>query len=117
VAEVDEVAGREVCTEAVVPDGGGADPVGAEGEHVGHRTFGFGRRVEAGGGEDQAVHPAALQGLHGDALGVGIVLRGGHDREQSAGAAGAGDLLVEHGHHGVGEPGDDDADRAGAGPP
>ncbi len=74
------------------------------------------RGTDAGGGPDDPVDPAVQQGLHGHSFDVGAVLGGGDDGEQAASGGGGGDLLVEHGHHGVGEPGHDHPDGAGAGP-
>jgi len=118
VAVVDEFAGGQVAAEAVVADGGGVDAVGAQGQHLagpGPGVVDVQRGAGAGGGADDAVDPAVQQGLHGQPLGVGPVPGGGHDREQPPGQGGGGDLLVEHGHHRVGQPGHDDSDGAGAG--
>ena len=116
VAVVDEFAGGQVAAEVVVADRGGVDAVGAQDQDLPAVAVDAQRGTDAGGGADDPVDPAVQQGLHRDPLRVGVVLGGGDDGEQAAGGGRGGDLLVEHGHHGVGEPGHDHPDGAGAGP-
>jgi hypothetical protein len=115
MAEIEEVAGGEVAAELVVAGGGGADPVGAQRQDVRDLVGPELRRevvVESGGGQDEAVHALTKQALGGRALRVRVVVGGGDDREARSLGAGAGDLLEQDRHHGVGEPGHQHTDGA-----
>ena len=116
VAVVDEFAGGQVAAEVVVADRGGVDAVGAQDQDLPGVAVDPQRGTDAGGGADDPVDPAVQQGLHRHPFGLGPIPGGGDHGEQAAGGGRGGDLLVEHGHHGVGEPGHDHPDGAGAGP-
>ena len=116
VAVVDQFAGGQVAAEVVVADRGGVDAVGAQDQDLPGIAVDAQRGADAGGGADDPVDPAVQQGLHRHAFCLGPVSGGGDHREQAACGGRGGDLFVEHGHHGVGEPGHDHPDGAGAGP-
>lgn len=120
MSEVEQVPGGQVSAELVVSHRRAADPIGAEGQDVGHPALGelLGEVVVGTrSGEDQAVHAAVQKSLRSETVGSGLVVDGRHDREPARALAGVGEGLAQHGHHGVGEPRDDDAHRHGLPPP
>ena len=69
--------------------------------------------VESRRGQDEPVDSLPEQCLGRGAFGIGVVLCRGDDGEARSLCAGAGDLLEQDRHHGVGQPRNEHADGAG----